>query len=116
MLVRVRNVGRVAGDVVITAYFRFVDVRSQASSKLISQLFDFQRLRQLQPNASAELTFHVNPAALAVADVSSGDLVSAVGQYALSFQDGSGALPSNELRVDVEGSSDVVLEPFPAAV
>jgi beta-glucosidase len=109
----VKNTGSVAGDVVITAFFRFVDVASQKESKMLKQLFDFDRLTNVASGESRTVAFGVTPKALAVADIATGDIVVAAGRYALGFEDGGGAHPV-EVAIKVTGP-DVVLERFPSS-
>ena len=116
-----------AGDCVVTAYFRTAAPRAwrrgsaagiAAADLLIPRktLFNFERVADVAAGATVAVRFNVTAADLAVADEANGDWVVEAGEYVLRFEDGSfgaGAV-AVEMAATVTGAK-VVLDKFPAA-
>lgn len=107
------NSGSLTGDIVLTAFFKFKHVPSQAASKLRKQLFDFTRLNDIAAGQSQQTIFAITPTKLALSDVHTGDLISAAGSYELTFEDGSGGAAVVAVTI---GGGDKTLGVFPAGV
>ena len=109
-VVRVTNTGERMGDTVIQAYFVPMSKPSQPGSRLLRQLFSYQRVH-LAPGATAEAIFGVSSATLRLVDKANGDIISAPGEYALVFTDGAGA-GAPRVNVTMHGD-EVVVTRFP---
>ena len=72
-------------------------------------LFDFQRLSDIRPGATVEVTFTLTEETILLA-TADGDLVKAPGDYLLTFEDGSGEHLKTELRIP---GRQRIVEPFP---
>lgn len=83
----------------------------QTGSKLKQKLWDFARGSDVAVGATAKLEFTVSAEALALADLATGDLVAAPGEYTLVFDSGDGVTVAM-LGLSVTGKQ-VVIEPFP---
>ena len=110
-VVSLTNTGARAGDDVVQAYFAPQSTPSQPASKLIKQLFAYERVH-LAPGASAQLTFAVDSATLRLVDRASGDTVSAPGSFDIIFTDGNGQTLHNAVTV---AGAQVTVERFPGA-
>lgn len=88
--VTVLNTGARTGDDVIQAYFIPVATPSQPASRLLKQLFDYQRVH-LAAGASTQVTFTVSSETLRLTDKVSGNSVSTPGAYTISIEDGLAA-------------------------
>ena len=110
-VVSLTNTGARAGDDVVQAYFAPQSTPSQPASKLIKQLFAYERVH-LAPGASAQLTFAVDSATLRLVDRASGDTVSAPGSFDIIFTDGNGQTLHNAVTVT---GAQVTVERFPGA-
>ena len=107
--ITVANVGKMAGDEVVLAYFkrarseeewsaRRAGTNAEALTKSgagplmtpIKQLFDFSRTRDVAPGASRVVEFELSAAAIAEVDEKTGDLVSEAASYTLMFDDSTG--------------------------
>lgn len=107
--ITVANVGRMAGDEVVLAYFKTARSEEEWSARRagtnaealtksgagplmtpIKQLFDFSRTRDVAPGASRVVEFELSAAAIAEADEKTGDLVSEAASYLLMFDDSTG--------------------------
>ena len=107
--VRVTNVGDMAGDEVVQAYFTPLSLAPDTqASRLQRQLFNFTRV-SLDPGASTAVSFAVSPATLMVFS-DGGDGVSVPGQYRLQFTNGAGQVLN--ATVVVRGDGAVVLDRF----
>lgn len=104
---------RYVGDTVVTAYLVPLSLPTQVGSKLKQKLFDFARGSDVAVGATVELEFVVSAEALALYDLTTGDLVSAPGEYELVFDSGDGVKAAT-LGLTVTGTQAVV-EPFPKA-
>jgi len=113
--VAVTNGGPVAGDCVVLAYLVPQAMPTQKSSKLLQLLFDFGRVSDVPVGATRKLTFSVSADALKLADLASGDLVSAPGTYELRFDGGSGSGAGVVSLLLTISGPQVVIEPFPKA-
>jgi hypothetical protein len=111
-----RNTGTVAGDAVVTAYFRSASPRKWRSPGKLSplkQLFGFTRQHDVPAGATSAVTFNVSVGDLALVDESSGDRVSEPGEYVVSFELGAG----DQLQMDARVAGErAVLESFPGGV
>jgi len=112
------NTGPRTGDSVLLAYFRRSGWQQGGKSARglqimpqLRQLFDFQRLSDVEAGASAAVTFEVVPSSFAEAEEASGDWTIAPGDLTLIIEDGTGA--SVELAASIAGNL-VVLESFPS--
>lgn len=110
-VVSVTNTGARTGDNVVQAYFVPQSTPSQPASKLIKQLFAYERVH-LAPGASAQLSFNVDSATLRFVDHTSGDTVSVPGSFDIIFTDGNGQTLHNALTVT---GAQVTVERFPGA-
>jgi beta-D-xylosidase 4 len=108
--VNVTNTGSVTGDEVVQGYFSPDYVPLHPTSRLIRQLFGYQRVH-LAPGESAVVSFDVSSETLRMADKASGDLVSTPGTFGISLTNGAGAEVRHTLVVTGE---EVVAVPFPA--
>ena len=106
----VTNSGGRLGDEVLQAYFLPTATPSQPKSRLLRQLFGYQRLH-LAPGQSASVSFLVSSATLLMVDRDSGDRVSTPGTFTLLFTNGV----DQEVRatVTVQGQQ-VLVAPFPS--
>ena len=119
----VSNVGQLAGDVVVLAYFKVERSDAQWAARHkganrtllapLKQLFDYTRVKAVAAAASAAIEFEVTAAMLALVDEESGDLVSDAASYTLMFDDGSGGRACR-MAAKVSGERAVV-DPFPSA-
>jgi len=91
--VNVTNIGMVAGDEVVQAYFNPAN-----DSRVIKQLFGFQRVH-LNAGQSVTLTFPVAFTSFLIGD-SSGNLVSHPGSYRLQFTNGVSQKLETQLLID----------------
>ena len=117
----VSNIGNLAGDAVLMAYFKVERSESQWAARRkdthgtlltpLKQLFDFARVKAVPPGASAIIEFEVSASAVAEVDEQSGDLVSAAASFTLMFDDGGGQVVS--LPAKVSGAR-TVLDKFPS--
>lgn len=89
------NTGKIAGDVSVLG---FLEVQSANCPRV--QLFDFARVSQLQPGATATVTLNVDPAVLNCAD-ESGQRFLLPGPYRVRLAD---SLESMTLWLSQEGS------------
>ena len=105
----VENTGGVAGDEVVQAYFCPLATPSQPDSKLIKQLFGYERVH-LAPGERVAVNFTVSSETLRLVDKESGDLVSTPGSFDLIFTDGVDQIIHN--RITVSGSQ-VLVKKFP---
>eukprot|EP00036_Acanthoecidae_sp_10tr_P008588 CAMPEP_0182919026 /NCGR_PEP_ID=MMETSP0105_2-20130417/2424_1 /TAXON_ID=81532 ORGANISM="Acanthoeca-like sp., Strain 10tr" /NCGR_SAMPLE_ID=MMETSP0105_2 /ASSEMBLY_ACC=CAM_ASM_000205 /LENGTH=784 /DNA_ID=CAMNT_0025056151 /DNA_START=43 /DNA_END=2397 /DNA_ORIENTATION=+ len=110
VVVSATNAGAVGGDVVIQLYLHPIDVPS-ISVHPNKTLVDFARLDDIAAGESAEATFTLSTAELLLV-AENGDRVSAPGQYALSFEDGSGQVVARNLQLV---GNTVIVDPFPIA-
>ena len=124
------NVGALAGDAVVLAYFRAerteaewaarrggaTDARGNALLTPLRQLFDFERVVAVPAAGPLEsrrlVRFNVTAASLAEIDEKTGDKVSEPGTYALTFADGGG---EEVALVATVGGARTVLTPFPSS-
>ena len=84
----------------------------QPGSRLIQKLIGFERIADLKPMAIARVAFTLSADTLALADLSTGDLVQTPGSFELAFADGAG----NEIVVPLEIIGEqYVVEEFPRA-
>lgn len=107
--ISVSNTGARTGDDVIQAYFIPVTTPSQPNSRLLKQLFDFQRVH-VAAGASTQVTFNVSSETLRLTDKASGNSVSTPGAFTISIEDGV-ATPLT-YSVSVAGA-EVVAAVFP---
>lgn len=108
--VTVTNTGARTGDDVVQAYFCPQSTPAQPKSRLVKQLFAYERVH-LAPGATAQLNFTVDSSTLYLVDRDSGDSVSTPGAFDILFTDGSQALHN---AVTVTGAQ-LVVERFPGA-
>lgn len=106
--VTVTNKGSMTADDVVIAYLRPLSLPTQPANKLIKDVFDFGRVT-LAPGASTTLSFSVAQSTLKLVDVTTGDTVSAPGQFAIDLDDGTTVLTA---QVTMVGKQQV-LEPYP---
>ena len=106
----VTNTGAVPGDEVVQLYALPGALPLQPASRLLKELLGYRRVH-LAPGATAQVTFSVGAAALALADKASGDIVSTPGAWTLRAT--NGVASALEFNVTVAGPQ-VVLVPFPA--
>jgi beta-D-xylosidase 4 len=85
--VTVTNTGTRTGDEVVQAYFAPQSTPAQPKSKLIKQLFAYERVH-LAPGEQALLSFTVDSATLRLVDRDSGDSVSTPGAFDIVFTNG----------------------------
>lgn len=117
--VAAKNTGSRLGDVVVTAMLQPTQLDRTASTAvqpppLTQALWQYTRLEDVAPGASASHTFTLGLADIALTDTASGDIVAMPGVYTLVFSDGSGAAAGTvTVRLTVTGSP-LVLEPFPS--
>lgn len=110
----VTNVGAVAGDAVVLALLRPLSVPTQPGIKLLQTLVDFQRAPDVPAGGAATLTFALTAESLALADLASGDIVSAPGRYELTLCGGAERHEGRNVTVGVRiVGSQAVIEPFP---
>ena len=107
----VTNTGTVTGDEVVQAYFLPQSTPSQPSSRLLKQLFAYQRVH-LAAGESVTVNFSISTETLRFVDKLSGNMVSTPGVFTLSFTNGV-ALSVNS-TVNIQGT-EVVCELFPGA-
>ena len=107
--IAVENTGTMAGDIVLLAYIIPQALPTQPGSKLIQKLWQFERLNDVAPGASAAATFAITAEAVSLTDLDTGDLISAPGKFALVVKDGTTQLT---FELNVQGKQRV-LEPFP---
>eukprot|EP00936_MAST-01D_sp_MAST-1D-sp1_P000981 g981.t1 len=116
-----------AGDCVVTAYFRTTEPQPwrQANSAGIAAsdllvprktLFNYQRIIDVGAGASVDVRFNVSAADLAVADEVSGDWMIKPGAFTLRFEDGSfgASAVAVEMNAMITGPA-TVLDKFPTA-
>ena len=109
--ITVKNLGAMAADEVVQAYFVPVNLTVRNPAPLPSkQLFDFMRVN-LGKGQSTSVTFTVPSASLAVSDAE-GNLVSAPGAYKLLFT--NGVDQSVEQQLIITGT-ERILEAYPQA-
>jgi beta-D-xylosidase 4 len=108
--VLVTNTGEVAGDEVVQAYFLPQSVPQQPKSRLLKQLFGYQRLH-LDPGQGATVSFLVNSETLRLVDRESGDAVSTPGSFDVLFTNGVDQALHNPVTVQ---GPQVVVAPFPS--
>ena len=106
----ITNKGPLVGDAVILAFLVPKTLSTQPGSKMIQKLWQFSRVADVAVGATMEVSFAVDPEAVAITDLATGDIVSAPGSYTLSFRDGSGA--SVDVGLEVTGKQHVI-ESFP---
>ena len=107
------NQGPFAGDIVVAAFLIPKNLTSQKGIKLRQLLWGFQRGSDIQVGSSVTFQFEISAANLAIADLATGDLVSAPGDYELRFEDGAGGSEHEQiLPLRVTGQQQVI-EPFP---
>jgi beta-glucosidase len=107
--VLVTNIGALEADEVVQAYFAPLAVPQQPKSRLLKQLFAYQRLH-LAPGQSAEVSFLVSSATLRLVDRDSGSSVSTPGSFDILFTDGVDQVLHS--AVTVQGQQ-VTVAPFP---
>ena len=106
----VTNVGMRVGDCVVLAFMRPQKMPKQPGSRLLQKLIGFERISDLKPRAHAQVIFTLSPENLALADLSTGDLVQTPGSFELAFADGSG----NEVVAPLEVVGEqYIVEEFP---
>ena len=110
VVITVRNTGNVVGDCVVLAYLVPKSMPTQPGSKLLQVLFDFGRVEDIPPGGTHAIRIDVGADALKVADLATGDLVSAPGVYELRF-DGHGEA-AVVVPLAITGPQTVI-EPFP---
>lgn len=110
LTVVISNDGPVAGDEVILAFLEPQKLPSQPGSRLLQKLWDFKRVSDVAVGTTTELPFVLTVESLALADIVTGDIVSAPGEYRVRFDDGSGHNASIPLTIT---GPQRVLEPFP---
>ena len=116
-----------AGDCVVTAYFRTAEPQPwrqanpagiAASDLLVPRktLFNYQRMTDIGTGASADVRFNISAADLAAADEVSGDWVIKPGVFTLRFEDGSfgASAKAVEMKATITGPA-IVLDKFPTA-
>lgn len=109
------NTGPFVGDVVVTAYLIPKNLPTQKGIKLRQKLWGFERSADIRVGDSTTFSFEVSASSLAIADLETGDYVSAPGQYELRFEDGAnGAGHEQVIPVQIMGEQQVI-EPFPVA-
>lgn len=108
--VEIRNLGPLVGDEVVMAYFHPKKVG--LTMYPTKSLFDFQRVKNLQPAARITISFTITENSILLA-TPGGDLVRAPGDYVLTFENGAGEILSKDLTIHGE---QVVVEPFPGKV
>jgi len=109
MTITAKNTGHLTGDVVLLAYIIPKALPTQPGSKLLQKLWQFERLSDVASGKSASVTFAITPEAVSLTDLTTGDLVSAPGQFGLVIKDGTTQL---EVQLTVEGKQQI-LEAFP---
>ena len=88
---RVQNIGARTGDVVVTAFFKPLTASvGPSSSRLLKQLFDFDRVTRLGAGHQVEVSFSVSKDDLMLVNEQGERAVSA-GKYELSFSIGDGS-------------------------
>jgi beta-D-xylosidase 4 len=110
-VVRVTNTGARTGDEVVQAYFAPQSTPAQPKSKLLKQLFAYQRVH-LAPGASADVAFTVDSKTLRLVDRDSGDSVSTPGAFDVIFTNGVDETLHNAVTV---AGAEVVVSRFPGA-
>ena len=105
---KVVNTGARTGDTVIQAYYYPQSTPSQASSRLIKQLFDYKRVH-LVGGDNALITFTVDSSTLRLSDKVTGNDVSTPGNFQISFEDG---IVQTQVNVVVHGN-EVIARIFP---
>ena len=91
-----------------------VSLPTQPGSRLLQALFGFERLPDVKVGATQTATFSISADTLKIADLATGDLVSAPGTYTLRFDAGSGGAKGTRAEVALAvGGPQVVIEPFP---
>ncbi|ETI32779.1 hypothetical protein F443_20481 [Phytophthora nicotianae P1569] len=99
------NIGSVAGDEVVFAYFRPISTGATGTATLLNkQLFDYRRMA-LQPSKSTELSFTIQRSTLALVD-DQGNLVSFPGSYEIIIS--NGAHEHQTVRIMVEGEQEII--------
>ena len=101
------NHGPLTGDTVVMAYFHPLSVALPLHP--VKSLFNFTRLSDMAVGTTAVARFAVNTRSLLLA-TADGDLVSAPGTYALTFELGSGTIMTSNLQLT---GKQVIVEPFP---
>lgn len=104
--IKATNVGDVAGDEVIMAFFRAETgtiPKNDPASALKKQLFDFERVT-LNPGESTVVTFRINPKTLQVFD-HSGNGVLYAGNYTLEFTNGVDETVPVSVSTTLEGGA-----------
>jgi len=111
--INVHNIGSVAGDEVVMAFFTALPGTLSAGSRaalLRKQLFDFKRV-SLAAGQSVDVEFLFDAKSFTVAD-DEGNLVSYAGEYMISISNGLADLQVN-VRVDGHGNSrPLMYEPW----
>jgi hypothetical protein len=99
--------------VVVAAYLVPKSLPTQKGSKLLQKLWAFERASDIPVGSKATLSFEVSTKALALADLATGDYVSAPGEYELRFSHGD---PEHERTVALTlAGAQQVIEAFPTA-
>lgn len=109
------NQGPFVGDVVVAAFLIPQNLPTQKEIKLRQKLWGFERGSDVPVGSSVTFDFEVSASSLAIADLATGDYVSAPGEYRLRFEDGAGG-PDHEQIVPLRITGEQqVIEPFPVA-
>ena len=107
------NTGPFVGDVVVAAYLVPKNLTTQKDIKLRQKLWGFERGSDIQVGGSVTFDFEVSASTLAIADLATGDYVSAPGDYELRFEDGAGGSEHEQtMPLRITGEQQVI-EPFP---
>ena len=100
--------GGMTGDEVVMAYMEPQGI--SLATHPVKSLFDFTRVKDLQPGHSAQVSFSFTSKNFLIPN-DAGDLVSSPGLYTLAFENGAGERLEAQLRLT---GQEVVVEKFPA--
>jgi hypothetical protein len=109
----VSNLGPYRGDIVVLVFLVPKHLPTQKDSKLRQKLVDFSRAADVPVGSRQTISFSITAEKLALADLSTGSLVTAPGDYDLRFERGT---PDDHCNVALQltGPQHIV-EPFPSS-
>jgi len=113
LTISLTNAGSLMGDAVITGTVNPLSMPKQLGSKLLQNLFDFRRIKDIQPKETRTVTFSIDVNSISVADLETGDVVSTPGIFKITFSDGSGSSKGKQVFFLHVIGSQHILEKFP---
>merc|ERR1711933_651676 len=113
LTISLTNAGSSMGDAVIMGLVNPLSMPKQPGSKLLQNLFDFQRIKNMKPRETRTVTFSIDVNSISVADLITGDVVSTPGIFKITFSDGSGSSKGKQVFFLHVVGSQHVLEKFP---